>query len=338
MNRHSVETQSERRRQEAADFMVRLQSDRANDTDWMAFTLWLETDPLNGEALDALGSVERAVGAYRADLSRQPSVVRAPARRSGESWSWGWLFPTGVAMAVCAGVAGLAVIVAGRAPAPVPLSGQPPASILVATNQSRSATLADGSRMWLNRNSRVKVQLDANHRQIVLAPGSEAAFDVAHDARRPFVVWAGDRQIRVLGTAFNVDRQAERLVVSVSRGVVRLDAADGAEDGRLTAGQQLVHRHGEARSSVRRIQAAEAAGWRAGRLIFEDASLYEVVSGLARYFDRPLVLGPSAARVRFTGVLVLDNQTAILRRLEAYLPVTAHIETDRILLRTRGRR
>lgn len=334
MNWYSVEAQRERRRQEAADFMARLQSDHARDTDWAAFTLWLEAAPLNSEALDALGSVERAI-AYRPERSRQPSAFRTSARRSGAGRTWGWLFPTGAGAAVCAGVVGLAVIGMVRAP-PVRPTMQATATILVATDRSRAVTLTDGSRVWLNRNSRLSVQLDAQSRHVVLAPGSEAAFDVAHDARRPFVVWAGDRQIRVLGTAFDVDRQADTLVVSVSRGVVRVDAADGAQDGRLTAGQQLVHRQGPARSNVHRIAATEAAGWRTGRLSFEGTSLAEVVPELERYFDRPLVLGASVAGLRFTGVLVIDNQTAILRRLEAYLPVTAHVEADRILLSTRG--
>lgn len=335
MTRRSGATQNERRRAEAVAFMARLQSDAASAEDWTSFTRWLEADPLNAAALDALGSLETAVETYR-DAASRPAP-RAPVPRRRPRWSLGWLIPAGAGAAVCAGIAAIALVLTSPHQSSVGPAAARPASIFVAADAARTITLGDGSRVWLNRNSRVTARISGEHRQVFLDPGSEAAFDVAHDARRPFTVFAGERQIEVTGTAFDVDRRANLLIVAVSRGSVLVADADGVEDHRLAAGQELEHRRGDARSKVRAVPADAVAGWRSGRLSFEDTSLAEVTADLARYFDRPIATSASAGRLRFTGVLVIDNQTAILKRLEAYLPVTAQIEADRIVLNSRGR-
>src|SRR5690606_24942303 len=63
--------------------------------------------------------------------------------------------------------------------------------------EQQVATLADGSRIALNTDTRVGVQYDAQRRSIRLDRG-EAMFEVAHDPNRPFVVIAGETRIEAL--------------------------------------------------------------------------------------------------------------------------------------------
>ena len=67
----------------------------------------------------------------------------------------------------------------------------------------RTVQLADGSRMELNTNTHVRADVTGKLRIVTLESG-EAYFDVIHDARHPFTVYAGNWRITDLGTKFSV--------------------------------------------------------------------------------------------------------------------------------------
>ena len=77
----------------------------------------------------------------------------------------------------------------------------------------------------------------------------EAAFDVAHDPTRAFLIAVGDRQVRVVGTEFNLRRREGLTALTVRRGVVEVRPA-GAPDAAPT---RLVPR-GRAQGLVRPCQ------------------------------------------------------------------------------------
>lgn len=85
--------------------------------------------------------------------------------------------------------------------------------------------LADGSILWLNSNSKVKVDYSENFRRIALIAG-EAHFEVKKDATRPFEVYSMNRLVRALGTAFSVHKLKDSVEVMVSEGVVELAIVD----------------------------------------------------------------------------------------------------------------
>src|SRR5262249_12077708 len=91
----------------------------------------------------------------------------------------------------------------------------------------------------------------------------------------------------------------------------------------LGAGMRLEHREGSVDTMVLVANTDEAFSWRAGRLIYRDRPLAEVAADLNRYGqDQVRVQGP-AADLRFTGVLTIDNQPAMVQRLTDLLPVSS---------------
>lgn len=81
--------------------------------------------------------------------------------------------------------------------------------------------LDDGSTLWLNSNSKVKVNYTENFRRIALIQG-EAHFDVKKDATRPFEVYSMNQLVRAVGTSFSVYKRQENIEVTVSEGIVEL--------------------------------------------------------------------------------------------------------------------
>jgi transmembrane sensor len=205
--------------------------------------------------------------------------------------------------------------------------------------QTRDLRLADGTQVRLNAGSHIAVHVDEDARHVQMAD-AEAVFDVAHDPQRPFLIRVGDQEVRVVGTQFNLRRRDGRVVLTVRRGVVEVrPLADAqATPTRVTVGQQLVHVEGQPNSLVRAADTDEAFGWTSGRLIYRDAPLREVAADLQRRYARPVrVADAETARIRFSGVLTLDDEAAVLRRLSDFVPVDARRTDDgAIVLQKRG--
>lgn len=91
----------------------------------------------------------------------------------------------------------------------------------------RTETLTDGSVVTLNRQSALTVADGFNRRERRMRLRGEAFFQVKPDTERPFFVETGEVEIKVVGTAFNVDENSRpgQVVVSVTEGKVLVTAA-----------------------------------------------------------------------------------------------------------------
>ena len=312
--------------QEAADWLTRLQRPEVDETDWLAFDAWL-CEPGAQEAYDAIQAVDEEI--FQRGSAVRGALVeprRAAARRS-LTIDWRWLGGLGVAGAAAA----VAVVVAPWGE----LLPQPDTLYATAKGQNRAIQLADGSHIDLSTDSHLSVRLEKDARRVTVHDG-QALFDVAHDADRPFLITAGDETVRVVGTRFDVRRRDGQLAVTVLRGLVEV-STDGAETPvRLRPGQMLEHVEGASGFSVRAVTAEDQVGWRSGRLIYRDQPLGRIVSDMNHYFDRPLRLeGENTANLRFSGVLIVDGQDAMVRRLTSLMPISATPTDDSIVLRGR---
>ena len=90
--------------------------------------------------------------------------------------------------------------------------------------EERSLTLADGSVIELNAESRIRVSYRTNTREVELLSG-EALFKVIHNPSRPFVVESGAAIIRDVGTVFDVYRKTRGTTVTVIEGQVAVGPA-----------------------------------------------------------------------------------------------------------------
>ncbi|MGH6963259.1 MAG: FecR family protein [Phenylobacterium sp.] len=321
---------------QAATWFARLQGEDANGDDWLAFESWLAV-PAHAaayERLEALwvsldddaAAVQAALDAPPAFMPRRPLPRRAderhPTRRA-------WLAAGGALAASL--VAGVFVVANWPTPA------VPTQAFRTAAGEVRDIALADGTRIKLNGASSLNVRLGRDARRVQMAD-AEATFDVAHDPKRPFLIEVGDQQVRVVGTEFNIDHYDGQTALTVRRGVVEVRPVDQptATPTRLVVGQELRHRDGEAGSTVSATDPGIAFAWTQGQLIYRDAPLSQVAADLSRRLPRPVrPADPATGAMRFTGVLMIDNEDAMLRRLEAYAPVKAEPVRGAIVLRRR---
>lgn len=308
----------------AAGWVVKLQTPEAGEAEWLAFEAWLAGEP------DARGAFDAAMAVWLAadHLEDGDDVTPRRRRASGtfRSRGHGGGIVLGLGGLGAAAVAAWVVISVHPSQAPISRPGAPPAPTLYATapGETRAILLADGTRLTLSSGSQVAVTLGAHARRVAMT-GGEVAFSVVHDPSRPFSVAIGDRQVRDLGTEFDIARAGPQIRVTVKQGAVAVGAMNGAGAPiALHAGRQLVHDEDTGVSSVRDVAPDEAFAWEQNRLIYRDQPLRVVVEDLNRYFPHAVRIGDERiAAMRFTGVLAVDGEEATIRRLVALLPISA---------------
>lgn len=306
---------------EAGAWLARLARGDASADDGLVFDAWLAAAPQN------LSAYRRALALWHEfDLraedvrARLPSPAQPPAARrsadprrprtSARTW---WAGGVGAALA-----AGLAIAV--LPPALIRPTVQTYATL---KGQHQRVALADGSIIDLDAETRLRVTLRGSERRVALTEG-QAIFDVVHDARRPFVVQAGDRLVRDVGTQFDVRKRGAEITVTVARGRVEVTPDPvGAGDGSVLLGPgQRLELDAARPPQLTSVDPQETFSWRAGRLVYRAQPLAEVVADLNRQFvEQTTIADPQLAQLPITGVIVLDNPRAVMARLSLMLPI-----------------
>jgi transmembrane sensor len=377
-----TESQASQISMQATDWLVRLQdtdvdpeepypdpSERQN-----AFIKWLTRSPAHVQAFLEIMEVERRAGhpdpqrlikiqelldASPADVIQlfdsppdgdQRSVAESAAK---EAPAWR---RTVFSRKVFIGVAATFLICAVAIT--VYLGTLPPNDYITGIGEQRTCKLRDGSVIILNTDTEVQVDYSQNIRGIRLVKG-EALFMVEHDATRPFIVNAGNANVRAVGTQFNVRRREQSTEVAVVEGIVQVSTAaatplsteapehssptDTPPRGRsitpaavrLAAGEKAqVSTGGMKISASHDIE--DVLSWRQRRLTFRDTRLSDVVAEFNRYNRSQIRIEGSAARdMQMTGIFDADHPQAIILFAQKNDTLTVAPEGENWVIRSR---
>lgn len=193
-----------------------------------------------------------------------------------------------------------------------------------ATAQTRAIDLPDGSRVILNALSALDVHFDGETRRLVLKEG-QAFFDVVKEAR-PFVVAIGETEVTALGTAFDVDANANdgSLVVAVTSHSVRVRSSVNGlgADLTLAEGQRVAIDAEGLIGTPMAEDPAVALAWQSGMYVAENRTLGDVVAALSRYHQGWIVFSHDSLKSRrVSAVLDLRTPVASLAALASGLPI-----------------
>lgn len=210
-----------------------------------------------------------------------------------------------------------------------------PSEYVTGIGERREVTLADGSRISLDSDTAVRVRYTKAARMLVLERG-RARFDVAHNIMRPFTVTAGSETVVAVGTSFDVERLGQKVLVTLIEGRVVVKSTTGtiadprasttprAKPETLVAGQELVA-SADTKPRITPASLPVATAWETGRLILNNEPLGEAVERINRYTDKPLLVDPSIANLRVSGVFNAGDVAAFVDAVTSYFPVQASV-------------
>jgi len=360
--------------EEGADWATRLDAGPLDAGERKLLAKWLATSPVHvdellfsASLLGALGSIDREglIDTGRLLAAGGDDVVPLfPERAAGRAWRAGMAAgarrarqatPSGKLARNWPAIAA-AIVLAVMLPLQLgpsdpqvaaPREAAQPASpqdYTTAVGEQRSIALDDGSLLYMNTDTRVRVSYSAGLRQIELLEG-EGLFEVAHDPRRPFRVVAAGTITQAVGTKFNVRHSEDGVSVVVIEGKVLVKrsppparaetrpaaAGRGAQANEravfLVAGQQANLGAAEAEPVLSHADLMATSAWRLRKLSFDDQPLGAIAAEFNRYNRTQLVVAdPRLARTRISGVFDAGDPSSLIAFLE--LSSTVHVDSS----------
>jgi transmembrane sensor len=327
-------------RAEAAAWVARLHGPNRTREVEAGLRRWLADDPEHRTALELLTETwERS-----ARLRRRPIEQVA---------SWELVgFRLSLSRAVLATLAVAVIAVLGT------IYSLHSGVVSTGVGELRTLTLSDGTRVQMDSGTRLIVRYAKRLRQVELEKG-EAFFRVAKNPDRPFVVTADGRQVRALGTQFDVLAMGQELAVTLIEGKVtvtpmrpphgspaaasvRSPAARAQSAGRqaytLTPGERLTF----AATGTARIDRPSlylVTAWERGQVVLDNTTLADAVAQMNRYSrTRIIISDPKVGAIRLSGVFQAGESASFAAAVARtyYLKTTTYSGGDIVLAASGG--
>lgn len=291
---------------EAASWLVRLQSENRRTADVSAFQDWLAADPTHATAFEAVSGTWDLTGGLPRDLRGHGGVPRTSNRRT-----------------VMAGAATL--LAAGGS---LVFWRNIQAGIFqTEVGEQKHVALDDGTRMFLDTDTRLKINFNDSRRTAELQYG-RVNFQVASDPIRPFVVNAAQSRIVADPSGLDVRLDGEQLSVVIIRGAAEVLRAN-TQPEKLLSGDRLVAEPGGTWRD--RPAMAPLLAWQTGQAIFENGRLSEAVAEMNRYSTVKLTIGDAdTAALRVSGIYSVGDNVAFANSISRLLRVRIVQEAGRI--------
>ena len=162
---------------------------------------------------------------------------------------------------------------------------------VVALNDQKNVliSLSDGSKVYLNRNSKFtyRKNFGKHHRDVTLS--GEAFFEIAPDASKPFIIDAGNAKVKVVGTSFNVitNNSESAVEVFVKTGKVMVSDNSGSQTIQLDPGFVGTM---NSKTSAKTINSnPNYLSWKTGNLVYSGQKLSIVFNDLKRVYNMDIV-------------------------------------------------
>jgi len=167
--------------------------------------------------------------------------------------------------------------------------------------------LPDGTKVWLNAASSITYPTAFTDKTREVRVTGEAYFEVAANAKQPFIVKTTVDNILVLGTAFNINAYADLTTVKTTliEGSVKIGSAI------LKPGQAY------ANGNIIKTNIEQDIAWKNGFFDFTGLDLLSVTKQLERWYAVRIVFPQGVPSFTFQGKLDRNlNLTQVLKSLE----------------------
>lgn len=334
----------------ASEWLFRLHAEEVGDAEIADWIQWCERDPQNLEAFEEVQAMWKDYGelpeaAKRRLQARRHRVAEIAMRSASKPRPAGRFeilrrihgWRPAIAVAFGVSLIGIAIAITAELSRRDQISPVSSQAFKTPIARNEEATLPDGSIVAIGAKSSLSLDFAAKERRLRIGNG-QAYFKVAPDRLRPFVVDAGPVHVRAIGTAFDVRKNDDRVVITVTEGTVEVLPSEdrGEESGmsketrlQVLAGYQLTWAAGGKEVKLNQTDPASATAWRTGRLEYFGEPLWVVVSNVNRYSTRQIVIAEEElGRVQFTGTVFVRSIDDWIAAIQQAFDLTAESRTD----------
>jgi ferric-dicitrate binding protein FerR (iron transport regulator) len=222
-----------------------------------------------------------------------------------------------------------------------------------------SIQLSDGTKVWLNSGSKLKIpqKFEGNYREVTLT--GEAFFDVKKDSTRPFLVRTSKLNIKVLGTSFNVKAYPEEGTIETTlvKGLVTITKSNAninsqdvtylkpnqratfvketgtlvlAETEKKLVSQEVKIKHDKKREEkmlfIKNIDTEPFVAWKDDKLVFKYEDFESLCIKLQRWYGVEInIKSEDLKKYHYTGVLQKETINDVIKILKLTMPIRYEI-------------
>lgn len=291
----------------AAEWIARLNADDRTVNDEKAFRAWLAASPDNSAAFERATDLWAMVPGVAVKVDARSPIL---SRRH--------------ILAACAGT-----LVAGGAGTVAMQSALAGTRYETGIGEQRRVMLVEGSSLFLDAATRVRVLANSSRRRLWLDQGRVSL--IVTPAPVPFTI-ALDNGAAIAGPGkFDLRRDAEdRIALTALAG--QAEVALNGTNRMLETGDRLRAQPGVA-APIDRPDLDTTQAWQSGRAAFQDDRLAFVVAEANRYSPTKLVIAdPGAADLRVSGMYRMGDNLALGQALGQLLSIRVRPTDEAVLL------
>lgn len=176
--------------------------------------------------------------------------------------------------------------------------------------------LPDGTKAWLNAASSIRFPTAFTDSTREVTIQGEVYFEIAQQARQPFIVKTNTIEIAVLGTHFNVMAYEEEQNICTSLLEGAVNVISGSTVRLMKPGQQALVNREHKGISISNADVDAAIAWKEGRFEF-NGNIKSIMRELARWYDVQFIYEGEITNRAFAGTFSRqDSLEDILHTLE----------------------
>ncbi len=208
-------------------------------------------------------------------------------------------------------------------------------TIIIPKAGEYSFMLADGTKVWVNSDTKLRYPVKfLGDKRVVYLEG-EAYFEVRKNENKPFIVrtFAGV-DVEVLGTRFNVEayKDSEKIKTTLIAG--KVDVSKGEKSHILTPNQQLVFNMQSNTMVKKEVDAYMFVAWKDGKFLFENEKLETIMMKLSRWYNvEVFYMNQDVKDFHFTGDMErYEDISTILKLIEESTDIKFRIKEKTIII------
>ncbi|MFI5453374.1 FecR family protein [Pedobacter sp. UC225_61] len=204
--------------------------------------------------------------------------------------------------------------------------------------------LADGTKIWLNKNSVLSYNSSFGKEKREISLKGEAYFDVVKNSAIPLFIHAGNITIEVKGTAFNVNAYTDKSYIQVAliRGLIQVSHEKDSKNivllkpnQKLTIPNAVVN--GTSKFTIEPINTIALLNetkWTSDTLIFRKEKLKDLVIQLEKKYELKIEIQSAHLKERrFSGTFTTETIKQVLDALKLSYPLTYTISNKLVIIK-----
>lgn len=207
--------------------------------------------------------------------------------------------------------------------------------LITAKGSKGKFTLPDGTVVWLNSESRLVYpdQFADGKRTVNLVGG--AYFEVVRDEEKPFIVKAGDVDVEVLGTSFNISSYPfkENIETALLSGSVKISGPSVHREVYLKPNEVFEYKKDLQAATVKSANASLYADWIKDRLVFDNRPLSDILISMEGWYNIDIVCPEKFAGSTYMSFTIRQEDIdEILRAMSFIIPISYQIKNGKAFI------